>query len=181
MAGLLDTLAGSSDPSTADPTTGLVDSQRKQLAYGILGQTGAALPSRHGTPMMPGQQGQYLAQLGQIPGNVASQQAQMIQGNAMQQRNVALQRENKQKEELDAYIKTPEFQDQFKALPPGQKAIVGAAAKTGDVNAMLKALQEAQTASQVKFTADGSAYSPTDWRPLQSNHRDAYQHSRADV
>ena len=53
MAGLLDTLAGSSDPSTADPTTGLVDSQRKQLAYGILGQTGAALLAA-GAPTMPG-------------------------------------------------------------------------------------------------------------------------------
>ena len=161
MAGLLDTLAGSSDPSTADPTTGLVDSQRKQLAYGILGQAGAALLAA-GAPTMPGsgQQAAAFAQLGQIPGNVAQQQSQMVQQNAMQTRNIALQKENDQKKQLDAYLQTPEVQDQFAKLPPAQKAIIGAAAKTGDVNAILKALQEAQVATQPKFTADGSVYNP---------------------
>jgi hypothetical protein len=161
MAGLLDFLAGSSDPGTADPTTGLVDAQRKQLAYGILGQTGAALLAA-GAPTMPGsgQQAQALAQLGNIPGNLAQQQSQMVQQNVMVQREQALKRENEQKTELVKYMQTPDFQSLFNSLPPAQKAVVSAAAKIGDTGAVLKALQEAQVATQPKFNSDGTIYFP---------------------
>jgi len=174
MAGLLDFLAGSSDPSTADPTTGLVDAQRKQLAYGILGQTGAALLAA-GAPQMPGsgEQGRALAQLGNIPGNLATQQSQMVQQNVMVQREQQLKRENEQKTELAKYMQTPEFQDLFSKLPPSEKAIISATAKTGDVSATLKALQEARVSTQPKFTPDGSVYNPQTgdlYNPITGTH-----------
>jgi hypothetical protein len=84
----------------------------------------------------------------------------MSQQGYLNQRNIAAQRQNKQQQDLQAYLQTPEFKAQFEQLPAAQKAIVGAAAKSGDVTAMLTALKEAQVATQPKFTADGSVYNP---------------------
>lgn len=118
MAGLLDFLAGSSDPSTADPTTGLVEAQRRQLAYGILGQAGAAL-LQAGAPQMPGSgdMGRALGQLGQIPGNVAAQQSQMVNQNATAQRGKILQEKLAQEKAAEAYLRTPEYQQGLAEMP----------------------------------------------------------------
>ena len=141
MTGLLDTLAGSSDPSTADPTTGLVDSQRKQLAYGILGQTGAALLAA-GSPMMPGQQGQYLAQLGNIPNNVASQQSQMVQQNAMAQQVKLRQAKVEQDKSAQAYVSSPEFQQSLSQMPDVLKAQAIVNIKAGNYDAATKVVSD---------------------------------------
>ena len=145
MTGLLDTLAGSSDPSTADPTTGLVDSQRKQLAYGILGQTGAALLAA-GAPTMPGsgQQQAAFAQLGQIPNNVARQQAEMQQGNYINQRGQVEQQKVQQQKAMQAYASSPEFQKEIDALPPAMKAVATSKIKGGDIEGVLKTVKESR-------------------------------------
>jgi len=141
MAGLLDFLAGSSDPSTADPTTGLVDAQRKQLAYGILGQTGAALLAA-GAPSYPGQQGQYLAQLGRIPGNIAEQQSQMVNQNAMAQQVKLRQAKVEQEKAAAAYIQTPEYQNMLTQLPDVLKSQAMVNIKAGDYGAATKVVTD---------------------------------------
>lgn len=139
MAGLLDTLAGSSDPSTADPTTGLVDAQRKQLAYGILGQAGAALLAA-GAPTMPGsgQQAAAFAQLGQIPGNVAQQQSQMVQQNAMAQQVKLRQAKVEQDKAAQAYVSSPEFQNTLSQMPEVLRGQAMVNIKAGDYGAATK-------------------------------------------
>ena len=145
MSGLLDFLAGSSDPSTADPTTGLVDSQRKQLAYGILGQTGAALLAA-GAPTMPGsgQQQAAFAQLGQIPNNVARQQSEMQQGNYINQRGQVEQQKVQQEKALQTYAQSPEFQKEIEALPPTMRAVAQAQIKGGDIKGVLATVKESR-------------------------------------
>jgi hypothetical protein len=158
--GLLDALVGSSDPSTADPSTGLVEAQRRQLAFNTLGQTGAILLAA-GQNLMPEQRAQLLAQLGNVPGNVQAQSSAMSQQNLEAQRVLAARRQNQQQQELAAYLQTPEFQEQFKALPPAQKAVVIAAAKSGNIDAMLKAMQEAIAMNKWQAAPDGTLFNPT--------------------
>ncbi len=143
MAGLLDFLAGSSDPSTADPTTGLVEAQRRQLAYGILGQAGAAL-LQAGAPQMPGSgdMGRALGQLGNIPGNVANQQSQMVNQNLASQRGRALQDKIAQEKAAQAYIQSPEYQQQLEAMPPVLKAQALVNIKAGDYSAATKIVSD---------------------------------------
>lgn len=159
MAGLLDALVGSSDPSTADPTTGLLDSQRKQLAYNALGQTGALLLAA-GAPQMPGQNAQYLAALGNVAGNTQQQGLQMQQGNAINQRTIAEKRKNDETAALLQYTQTPEFQKAFDGLPPAAKAVAQAQLKMGDVSGLLKTVQESRVETTPKFNPDGSFYLP---------------------
>jgi len=159
MAGLLDSIMGSNDPSTADPATGLLESQRHQLAFNSLGQIGALLLAA-GQPQMPGQNAQYLAQLGNVPGNTIAQAAQMSQQGYQNQRNIAAQRQNQQQQELQAYIQTPEFQQAFEGLPPATKAVARAQLKSQDIAGLLKTVQEARVSTQPKFNADGSIYMP---------------------
>lgn len=159
MPGLLDAITGSNDPSTADPATGLLESQRHQLAFNALGQTGALLLAA-GQPMMPGQNANILAQIGNVPGSVQQQASQMGQMNAQNQRTIAEQRKNAQQADLAKMMQTPEFQQEFEKMPPAQKAVIKAAAVSGDTASVLKALQEAQVATKPQFTADGSVYNP---------------------
>jgi hypothetical protein len=95
-----------------------------------------------------GEQGRALASLGQIPGNVAQQQSAMVNQNAMAQRTQALERQNQQQKELQTYVKTPEFQQAFEALPPATKAIVKGQMLNNDMAGALKTVHEARAETQ---------------------------------
>lgn len=130
MPGLLDTILGTNDPSTADPVTGLLDSQRRQLAFSTLGNTGALLLAA-GQEMMPGERGRILANLANVPQNTMQMQSQLMAQNAYQQRAQRDQRQEAADAELSKVAGTPEFIDALKQMPPEMQQIVPALVKSG--------------------------------------------------
>lgn len=128
MAGLLDLFNG--DAETPDPNGGLLDSQRRQIAFGTLGNIGATLLAA-GQDMMPGQRAQILAQLGNVPGNMAQMQNAMLAQNAYAQRVKKEQRQEQMDAELSKVATTPEFLDAIKQMPPDMQQIVPALVRSG--------------------------------------------------
>jgi hypothetical protein len=151
MAGLLDSILGSDDPSTADPQTGLLQSQRRQLGFNSLGNIGAILLAA-GENIMPQQRAQLLAQLGNVPTNTMEQQNALVQQGALNQRSLALKRQNQQQQQLQTLLQSPDFQAKFSGLPPPQKALVEAQMKAGDLNGVLGTLKEAFTATKPQMS-----------------------------
>ena len=92
--GILDFIAGRDDPSTADGH-GLTEADRRQLLYGMLGQTGALLMAAGAPSATPAGNTQYLAQLANVPGNIQEQKTQMMRARMMQQQNQQLLLKNK--------------------------------------------------------------------------------------
>lgn len=103
MAGLLDSILGSSDPSTADPTTGLLEAQRRQLAFSGIGNIGAILLAA-GQPLMPGQRAQILSQLANVPGHIQNQQNSLVQQRLMNARAGQVQQEQEAQQAFSAKL-----------------------------------------------------------------------------
>jgi hypothetical protein len=130
MPGLFDTILGTDDPSTADPATGLLDSQRRQLAFSTLGNIGATLLAA-GQDIMPGQRANILAQLGQVPGNTMQMQSQLMQQNAYAQRAAREKKQDVLDTELSQVASTPEFLSAIKEMPADMQRIIPALVKSG--------------------------------------------------
>jgi hypothetical protein len=176
MAGLLDALAGSDDPSTADPNTGLVEAQRRQLAFNTLGQTGALLLAA-GERQMPAQRAQYLAQLGNVPGNIQTQASAMSQQNVEAQRGQALRTKVEQQRAAQQYVNSPEYLDQLAKLPGYLKAQVIANIKAGDYDAATRTVTN-YTTLQLQAQRENTQLE------MQRRREDAamaLQHSREDA
>lgn len=123
MAGLLDTFFGSDDPSTADPTTGLVDSQRRQLAFNALGNIGATLLAA-GQNIMPQDRARILAGLGDAPNQLAQQQLMM-------QRAGQARRQEMADAELSKLGNSPDFMQAVSQMPPELQAAIPALMRAG--------------------------------------------------
>jgi hypothetical protein len=65
-------LLGAPDNTTVDPNTGMTAAQRQQSIFGTFGNLGALLMAA-GQKQMPAERAKYLAQIGQIPGQMQQQ------------------------------------------------------------------------------------------------------------
>ena len=66
------------DPNSVDPNTGLTLGQRQQMLYSQLASMGGLLMAA-GQKQMPAERAKYLAQLGQVPGQMFQQMDTMQQ------------------------------------------------------------------------------------------------------
>jgi len=108
LSGLLG--GGSSAPAegqTPDSMSMLSDADRKRLMYGTLGQLGATLLAA-GQKQMPAQRAQYLAQLGNVGGNMQSEMFKIAQTNLMRQQLAEKSRVLSENKSLDEWVKSPE-------------------------------------------------------------------------
>ena len=71
-------LLGAPENTIVDPNTGLTAAQRQQSIYGTLGSLGALLLAA-GQKQMPAERAKYLAQIGNIPGQMQQQQQAALQ------------------------------------------------------------------------------------------------------
>jgi len=139
--GFLDSILGSDDPSTADANNGLTDFQRRQVAFGALGSTGALLLAA-GENQLPGQRAQILAQLGGVPGQTQQQVSEMARAKLMNQQGVIAKQNAAKQGALEKYLSDPEFLSKLQGLPPELQAAAIASAKAGDIGSVTKLLAQ---------------------------------------
>jgi hypothetical protein len=164
--GFLSGLLSTPDNTNVDPTTGMTEAQRQQAIYGTFGNLGALLMAA-GQKQMPSERAKYLAQIGNIPGQLNQQltDAQKLLMQKQQfQTTQALQKQqlasaelaNKQAQAASEALNTPEFKAQFDALPAPQKAVIEAARAKGDYATINNVLKELQP----KPDANGNVFDP---------------------
>jgi hypothetical protein len=181
MAGLFDAFGGmfgGSGQQAPDQTQaqaqpdqmGLTDAQRQMLGFNTIGSIGAMLLAA-GQKQMPAQRAQYLAQLGNIPGQMQQQQTQMLQQQMLAQKAKAQQ-------DVLKLTNSPEFLKSFEGMNPQMQALVQAAAKTGDINALAGLYEKTQPqfsgnmivnkqAGTVTDTISGTVYDLNTGQPKQ--------------
>lgn len=158
MAGLLDTILGSDDPSTADPNTGLLESQRRQLAFSALGNIGATLLAA-GENLMPQDRARILAGLGDVPNQMAQQQLMM-------QRSAQARRQEMADAELSKLGRSPEFMQAVSQMPPEMQAAIPALFRAGrarEAIAMAGDWRQAQAREAAAAGRQGQAPAGYQW------------------
>lgn len=164
--GFLSGLLSTPDNTNVDPNTGMTEAQRQQAIYGTFGNLGALLMAA-GQKQMPADRAKYLAQIGNIPGQLQQQltdaqkllmQKQQFQTTqALQKQQLAAaELQNKQAQAASEALNTPEFKAQFDALPAPQKAVIEAARAKGDYATISSVLKEMQP----KPDANGNVFDP---------------------
>jgi hypothetical protein len=98
-------LFGPPDNTTVDPTTGLTAAQRQQSIYSTFGNLGALLMAA-GQKQMPADRAKYLAQIGNIPGQMNQQQQALMQQQMLGLQAQKLRQEVQGNEEFNARLKT---------------------------------------------------------------------------
>ena len=137
-------LLGAPDNTTVDPNTGMTAAQRQQSIYGTFGNLGALLMAA-GQKQMPSERAKYLAQIGNIPGQLNQQltdaqklymQKQQFQGQQALQKQQLEQNALKLKQQtaLSDYLKQPEITTALDNLSPEMKVIARGFISSGDIS-----------------------------------------------
>ena len=137
-------LLSAPDNTNVDPTTGMTEAQRQQSIYGTIGNLGALLLAA-GQKQMPADRAKYLAQIGNIPGQMQQQmteaqkllmQKQQFQTNQVLQKQQLEQNALKLKQQtaLSDYLKQPEITTALDSLSPEMKVIARGFISSGDIS-----------------------------------------------
>ena len=137
-------LLSAPDNTNVDPTTGMTEAQRQQSIYGTIGNLGALLLAA-GQKQMPAERAKYLAQIGNIPGQMQQQmteaqkllmQKQQFQTNQVLQKQQLEQNALKLKQQtaLSDYLKQPEITTALDSLSPEMKVIARGFISSGDIS-----------------------------------------------
>lgn len=150
--GIFDNMFGGGGQPSQDQAqpdqAGLNDAQRQMLGFNTIGSIGAMLLAA-GQKQMPADRAKYLAQLGNIPGQMQQQQTQMLQQQMLAQKAKAQQ-------DILKMTSSPEFTKAFEGMNPQMQMLVQAAAKSGDIGAIAGLYEK----TQPKSLGDGFVYDP---------------------
>jgi hypothetical protein len=151
-------LLGAPDNTNVDPNTGMTAAQRQQSIYGTFGNIGALLMAA-GQKQMPAERAKYLAQIGQIPGQMQQQmtdaqkllmQKQQFQSTqALQKQQItAAELKNTQAKAASEALNSPEFKAAYQNMAPEQRAAIDAAKAAGDYSSIIGYLEKLKPTMQ---------------------------------
>lgn len=153
--GIFDSMFGGGQPQQdqmqpqAQPDQGgLTDAQKQMVGFSAMGNLGALLLAA-GQKQMPAERAKYLAQLGNIPGQMQQQQTQLLQQQMLAQKAKAQQ-------DILKMTSSPDFLKSFEGMNPQMQMLVQAAAKSGDIGAIAGLYEK----TQPKSLGEGFIFDP---------------------